>query len=41
MSLDKEAVLSLECSLGEGLAVCGSEMQIRRRLFAHVRREAG
>ena len=40
MSLDKEAALSLECSLGEGLAVGGSEMQIRR-LFAHVLRKAG
>lgn len=40
MSLDREAVLSLECSLGEGLAVGGSEMQIGRRLFAHVLKEA-
>lgn len=41
MGLDKEAVLSLECSLGDGLAVGGSEMQRRRRLFAHVLIEAG
>lgn len=40
MSVDREDVLHLECSLGEGLAVGGSGMQIGRRLFAHVLREA-
>lgn len=42
MSLDGwgGAVLSLECSLEEGLAVGGKGMQIGRRLFAHVLIEA-